>query len=97
MKGVDEHLADALAVVRPRPAADLPLLDALDCVLAADVVSAVALPGFDNSAMDGYAVRIEDVADATEDAPVVLPVVGDVPAGVAPSGRGSRRAPRSGS
>ncbi len=81
MKGVDEHLAAALAVVRPPAAADLPLLEALDCVLTRDVTSTVALPGFDNSSMDGYAVRAEDVAGAGEQTPVVLPVVGDLPAG----------------
>lgn len=81
MKGVEEHLADCLAGVRPLPPLDVALLDALDCVLAEDVVSGVDLPGFDNSAMDGYAVRVEDVATASRQAPVVLPVVADVPAG----------------
>jgi molybdopterin molybdotransferase len=50
-------------------------------VLAADVVSAVALPPFDNSAMDGYAVRAADVAEASPEAPVALPVAADIPAG----------------
>ncbi len=82
MKSVDDHLAEALATVGVLPAIDLTLPDALDCVLAADVASPVSLPGFDNSSMDGYAVVAADVAGATDDGPVVLPVVGDLPAGV---------------
>src|SRR6202012_2240504 len=50
-------------------------------VLADDVVAPLSLPVFDNSAMDGYAVRAEDAADATADHPVVLPVAEDIPAG----------------
>jgi molybdopterin molybdotransferase len=50
-------------------------------VLARPVVAAVTLPPWDNSAMDGYAVRAVDVAAAGEDAPVTLRVVGEVPAG----------------
>jgi molybdopterin molybdotransferase len=81
MRSVDDHLADILAAVRPLPAIDLALPDALDCVLASPVDSAVDLPRFDNSSMDGYAVVASDVASASQDAPVVLPVVGDLPAG----------------
>ena len=81
MKPVEEHLAQCLEAVRPLPALDLALLEALDCVLAQDVVSAVDLPAFDNSSMDGYAVHTEDVATATRETPVVLPVVADLPAG----------------
>jgi molybdopterin molybdotransferase len=50
-------------------------------VLARDVVSTIDLPSFDNSSMDGYAVHPADVATATDDEPVVLPVVADLPAG----------------
>jgi molybdopterin molybdotransferase len=60
---------------------DVPVEESLGRVLAADVVAAVALPSFDNSAMDGYAVRAAELAGATADAPVVLPVAEDVPAG----------------
>ncbi|KAB1645305.1 molybdopterin molybdotransferase MoeA [Gulosibacter chungangensis] len=59
----------------------LPLQQALGLVLAEDVHTTVALPGFDNSAMDGFAVRREDVLDATSEAPVRLRVVADIPAG----------------
>jgi len=80
---VEEHLGRCLAAVDVLPARELPLLDALDCVLAQDVHAEVAVPGFANSAMDGYAVRIEDVATATGQTPVTLPVAADVPAGPA--------------
>lgn len=49
--------------------------------LAADVVAGLSLPGFDNSAMDGYAVLAADVVSASADDPVRLPVVEDIPAG----------------
>jgi molybdopterin molybdotransferase len=83
LKSVDQHLADILSVVGPLSELDLSLLDAHGCVLSEDVVAPFPLPGFDNSAMDGYAVRAQDVAAATSDSPVRLPVVGDVAAGVA--------------
>lgn len=55
-------------------------------VLAAPVDAPEPLPSFDNSSMDGYAVRAADIAGATPEAPVLLPVAGDIPAG-APVGR----------
>ncbi|WP_434093795.1 molybdotransferase-like divisome protein Glp [Streptomyces filamentosus] len=78
---VDEHLADVLATVRPLDPIELPLLDAQGCVLVEDVTVPAALPPFDNSSMDGYAVRVADVAGATGEFPAVLTVVGDVAAG----------------
>ncbi|HET7529777.1 MAG TPA: gephyrin-like molybdotransferase Glp [Mycobacteriales bacterium] len=81
LKPVEAHLADVLSVVEPLSALDLTLPDAHGCVLAEDVATSFPLPPFDNSAMDGYAVRSDDVASATESAPVTLPVVGDIAAG----------------
>jgi molybdopterin molybdotransferase len=60
---------------------DHTLLDARGCVLAEDVTAPWPLPPFDNSAMDGYAVRVDDVKAASDGKPVVLRVVDDVPAG----------------
>ncbi|MEU7883596.1 molybdotransferase-like divisome protein Glp [Microbispora bryophytorum] len=77
MKSVDRHLAGILAAVRPLAPLEVEIEAALGAVLAEDVASPVPLPPFDNSAMDGYAVRAEDVAAA----PVTLPVIGDVAAG----------------
>ncbi|MFE0193248.1 gephyrin-like molybdotransferase Glp [Streptomyces sp. NPDC058989] len=78
---VAEHLDDVLSQITPLEPIELQLLDAQGCVLVEDVTVAVALPPFDNSSMDGYAVRAADVAGATEAAPVALTVIGDVAAG----------------
>jgi molybdopterin molybdotransferase len=59
----------------------LPLLDAGGRILAEDVVAPWALPRFDNSSMDGFAVRSNDLAGACENAPVRLPVRGESAAG----------------
>ncbi len=78
---VSEHLEDILTTVRPLEPIELQLLDAQGCVLVEDVTVPVSLPPFDNSSMDGYAVRVADVAGASEEFPAVLTVVGDVAAG----------------
>ena len=61
------------------------LLDALGRVLAEDVVSTEDVPAFDNSAMDGYAVRFADTQAASEAHPISLRVVGDLAAGAVPT------------
>jgi molybdopterin molybdotransferase len=81
LKSVDAHLAEILGVVQPLGGLDMTLSDAHGTVLVEDVHSTFPLPPFDNSAMDGYAVRAEDLRTASAATPVTLPVVGDVPAG----------------
>jgi len=81
MRTVDEHVAGCLAAVGVLAPVDVALADALDLLLAAPVRSGLDLPRFDNSAMDGYAVRLADVAGAAPGTPVALPVRGDVAAG----------------
>ncbi|MEU7105361.1 gephyrin-like molybdotransferase Glp [Streptomyces sp. NPDC046215] len=78
---MEEHLEDILAKIRPLEPIELQLLDAQDCVLVEDVTVPAALPPFDNSSMDGYAVRTVDVEGASEEFPAVLTVIGDVAAG----------------
>jgi len=78
---VEEHLAEILATITPLTPTELGLNDIGGLVLAEDVSAVSALPSFDNSGMDGYAVRVEDVADATEENPVTLPVTAEVAAG----------------
>jgi molybdenum cofactor synthesis domain-containing protein len=73
----EEALAIVLAEVAPLPAEEVSLELALGRVLAEDVASDQDLPPFDRAAMDGYALRAEDVAAA----PVALDVVGEVRAG----------------
>jgi molybdopterin molybdotransferase len=72
-----------LPAVRPRPESAVPLAESLGCVLARDVASTVNLPLWDNSAVDGYAVRASDVSDANENNPIHLRVAAEVPAGTA--------------
>ena len=81
MRSVEDHRRVVAGLITPRPPVTLPLADALGLVLADDVVAPLSLPGFDNSAMDGYAVVTDDVAAATPENPVLLPVAEDIPAG----------------
>ncbi|MBD0292677.1 MAG: molybdopterin molybdotransferase MoeA [Jiangellaceae bacterium] len=95
MKRVADHLSDILSAVQPLPPLDLQLLDAHGCMLTEDAIAPWPLPQFDNSAMDGYAVRAEDVQDADDDHPVELPVVADIAAGeTSPGAIGPRLAAR---
>ena len=81
METVDAYLAEILAAIRPLAPRELSLEDADGGVLAEDITAQWPLPPFDNSGMDGYAVRAADTAAATADAPVTLPVAGEVAAG----------------
>ena len=83
MISVDEHLATVLAAVHPLDLLTVPLAEALGSTLRTGVRAAVDLPLFDNSAMDGFAVRFADVATASAASPVALRVVADLPAGSA--------------
>ena len=85
MLSVEEAQARLLAATGdPLSAEDVTLESALDRVLAEPIVSALDVPRWDNSAMDGFAVRAADVADATPGSPVRLRVVGEVRAGGSP-------------
>lgn len=81
MRTVEEHQQVVAGLISARPAVTVPLAEALGLALADDVVAPLSLPGFDNSAMDGYAVLAADVAAASADNPVKLPVAEDIPAG----------------
>ncbi len=79
-----EALESILSYFSPLEPVPVPFMEALGLVLAEDVYSDIDIPPFDNSSMDGYAVRAEDVARADRDAPARLRVVGYLPAGAAP-------------
>jgi molybdopterin molybdotransferase len=81
MISVDEALEFILKQIVPRSAEQVPILDALDRVLAEDVYCEVDVPPFDNSTMDGYAVRAADTVDASRGAPQSLRIVADLAAG----------------
>lgn len=67
--------------IKTLPAEEVSLLDALGRVLAADATSDIDVAPFDNSAMDGFAVRAADLAGASEAAPVELDVMAHIAAG----------------
>jgi molybdopterin molybdotransferase len=81
VRTVEEHQAVVAGLLRPLPVEEVPVAAAAGRVLAADVPALVGLPGFDNSAMDGYAARAAEVGTASEETPVRLPVAADIPAG----------------
>jgi molybdopterin molybdotransferase len=84
LMGVEEAQSAVLAGCTPLDGTErCPPADALGRILAEPVVSATALPPWDNSAMDGYALRAADTAGAREDGPVRLAVTGEAAAGTA--------------
>jgi molybdopterin molybdotransferase len=78
-------LAEAQSFVlshcQPKPSEELPLHESLGCVTSVGIFADAPVPPFDNSAMDGFAVRAVD----TSDAPTRLKVIGELPAGRAPT------------
>ncbi|HWP71222.1 MAG TPA: gephyrin-like molybdotransferase Glp [Gemmatimonadaceae bacterium] len=81
MLTVPEAVREISEGIRPREIERVPLLDVLGRVLATNAIAPYTLPQWDNSAMDGYAVRAADIEAATADHPVALPVLGTVAAG----------------
>ncbi|PRW63563.1 molybdopterin molybdenumtransferase [Actinopolyspora mortivallis] len=78
---VEDYARHVSELLSPTPVRNLPLEDCLGLALAEPVTTGIPLPPFDNSAMDGYAVRAADLEGATGERPVTLPVTDDVPAG----------------
>ncbi|MFT4135845.1 gephyrin-like molybdotransferase Glp [Microbacterium sp.] len=81
LRSVEEQLGRVLSHAHPLGVEEVELADAHGRTLRAPLRARVDIPVFDNSAMDGFAVRFDDVADAATDAPVRLRVVADLPAG----------------
>jgi molybdopterin molybdotransferase len=81
---VDEALDYILRHVAPLESQAVHITEALDRVLAEDVLATADIPPFANSAMDGYALRAGDVTAAGPDTPVTLAVIGQVAAGALP-------------
>jgi molybdopterin molybdotransferase len=82
---VQDASARILDGVAPLPVEAVSLRDALGRILGEDVHSPIDHPPWDNSSMDGYAVRAADILQATADDPVVLPVVDTIRAGSRPA------------
>ena len=81
MRSVAEHQKIVSELFGPPETVRVAVADALGMATVDDAVAAFAMPAFDNSAMDGYAVRADDIAGASAAEPVRLPVVDDIPAG----------------
>lgn len=85
MLSVQEAKERILSHFAPLETEFVALEQAAGCVLAKPLQASFDLPPFDNSSVDGFAVRAGDLAGASRETPVTLPVVGDVPAGTYPS------------
>jgi molybdopterin molybdotransferase len=81
LASLEEAREQILLGLETKQVEDVELSAALGRVLAQPIAARLTLPPWDNSAMDGYAVRAADVAGASRETPVVLPVVGEVAAG----------------
>jgi molybdopterin molybdotransferase len=81
VRSVEEHQKIVAALLNRPEAATVPLAAALGRALANDHRAPISLPGFDNSAMDGYAVRAQDIVDASPENAIQLIVAADIPAG----------------
>lgn len=81
MRVMEDHRDYLLGLVEPLPYFGMSLLDAHGLTLCEDIRSETDLPAFDNSQMDGYAVRAEDIAAASQGEPLSLTVTGHVAAG----------------
>ena len=81
MLTVPEAVAEIVRGIQPRPVERVALLESLGRVLAKEANATYTLPQWDNSAMDGYAVRAVDIEGATTAAPIVLPVLETIAAG----------------
>jgi molybdopterin molybdotransferase len=82
---VDQARQRILSRFQPVDTETLPLAECSHRVLAQDVVAGLDLPPFDNSSMDGFAVRASDVTGAASTSPRSLRVVADIPAGSHPT------------
>jgi molybdopterin molybdotransferase len=81
MISLEEALDKILSHIQPLGTEKVSLTDALGRVLAEDIYAPRDIPPLDNSGMDGYAVRWEDITNASQDRPIRLGVIGDLPAG----------------
>lgn len=90
MVSVEEALQKILSCIEVLEPETKPILDCSRQVLAEDIRSTIDIPPLDNSAMDGYAVKAEDIRGASEASPKILSVTGKVAAGSMPKGEVKR-------
>ena len=78
---VEEALDKILSHIQPLGSEKVSILETLGRVIAEDIYANRDIPPLDNSGMDGYAVRSEDIRNVSRDRPIQLKVIGDLPAG----------------
>lgn len=78
---VDKALSLILETITKLGTETIQLMDAGERILAIDVKSDIDLPPFDNSAVDGFAIQYNDVTNASQDSPISLQNIADIPAG----------------
>ena len=78
---IEEARTRVLTAAAALPSETIALSEALGSVLAEDIIASHNVPPFNNSGMDGYAVRASDTVEATPDSPVRLPISDTLPAG----------------
>lgn len=86
MRSVEQQLEIILSKVNPIEPFDIGLMEARGCVLAEDIRAPWPLPAFDSAAVDGYAVKVADVAGASTELPIRLAVSGELKVGERPAG-----------
>ena len=91
MLSVEEALTRILALTKTLEPESVGLLEADGQTLAENIFAQFNLPSADNSAMDGYCVRSEDVRVASSDSGITLKVIGQIQAGELPSGKVTSR------
>jgi len=82
---VKKALQQLLSAFHPLESETIPLSEAAGRVLYEGIRSGIDLPLFTNSSMDGFAVRASDISNASQDNPIKLTVVEDIPAGRSPT------------
>src|SRR5437870_5965275 len=81
MLSLEEAQANILGAVSQFPPEHVPLEQAIGRFVTAEIRTQIELPPFDNSAMDGYAVRVDDLVRASATNPISLQLIGEAPAG----------------
>jgi molybdopterin molybdotransferase len=81
---VREAQAHILSVFKPVSKEQVPVMEVTGRILGESILAPGDLPAFDNSSMDGFALRAQDIAGCGPKTPVTLRVVGDIPAGTFP-------------
>lgn len=84
MISVEDALSHVMDNIKPLTIVKTPLLDCLGLIIGEDIKSMISVPPTDNSGMDGYAVRHQDILGASRNIPSTLRIIGEIPAGSIP-------------